>query len=116
MKTTFTKTYIRKNKGCYTLKQVNSLSFINNDEITINDVLKSEISLSDKIWFCKHNCYLKHGDKVRMFKNIKNCLLPENKWLVWSVNHFYFWIAFSTLPGSEQKNILKELIKFFNPK
>jgi hypothetical protein len=113
MKTEFTKTHIRKNKGCYKLKEVNSLSFINNEKITIIDIIKSEIKLSDKLWFVKWNCNLTSLEKENLFSNIKNCLLPENKWMVWSVDDVGGWLTFSGLPGSEQKKIIRELIKFF---
>ena len=51
MKTLFTKAEIISKRGCYERDQVEALSFINNPEISMVDVLKSEISIRDKRWF-----------------------------------------------------------------
>lgn len=66
MKKTFTKEYILKNKGCYDLKQVNKLSFINNSIIHIDDILNSEMSLKDKAWFLRNKCELT-GRQLQIF-------------------------------------------------
>lgn len=56
MKKTFTKAEIMFYRGCYTPNQVLALSFIENKKITLDDVLNSEITLSDKIHFMQFNC------------------------------------------------------------
>jgi hypothetical protein len=58
MQKTFTPDYIRNNKGCYDLEQVNTLSFIGNAEIDIQTLLASEMPLEDKYWFVIHKCKL----------------------------------------------------------
>ena len=51
MKKLFTPQYIEANKGCYSFEQVRNLSFMSKKEITIGDIIDSEISLEDKFWF-----------------------------------------------------------------
>lgn len=82
MKKTFNKTYIRSNKGCYKLKQVNNLSFINNKIITIEDILNSEIPLKDKLYFLFCSCELDLKDKQLISIELAEIVLPiyENKY------------------------------------
>ena len=42
MKKNWTKQEIIDNKGCYSTEEVNNLSFINNETITLIDILNSE--------------------------------------------------------------------------
>jgi len=65
----FTKHFIRKNKGYYTLKQVNQLSFINNKEITLKDIINSEIDIKDKYWFIYNNCNFNVDERYKYIKN-----------------------------------------------
>ena len=58
MKKQFTPDEVRNNKGCYSLEDVNKLSFIKKDNIDILDILKSEISIKDKCWFLRNSCNL----------------------------------------------------------
>jgi hypothetical protein len=76
MKTTFSKEEIHENKGCYSHKQVNSLSFINNNIITIKDILKSKISINDKCWFVYNNCDLSLDEKRKLTLKLAWCVLP----------------------------------------
>ena len=78
MKKEFTKKYIIDNKGCYDINQVNSLSFINNTEITILDIINSEMPTKDKIWFL-----FKKSDLTLDQKKELSYLLAEN------VSHIY---------------------------
>lgn len=51
----FTKEWMRNNKGCYSLEQLNDCDFMKYDEpITLDMILESSIRLKDKYWFaCK---------------------------------------------------------------
>jgi hypothetical protein len=51
MKLTFTPKEILANRGCYSREQVNNLSFISKPEITLIEIMESEISIKDKRWF-----------------------------------------------------------------
>lgn len=62
MKKTFTSEYIRSNRGCYSEEMVASLSFINKGEITILDILNSEMPWKDKSWFLTKKCELTSND------------------------------------------------------
>lgn len=56
MKKVFTKEFIMKNRGCYSIDKANTLSFINKKVITIYDIAYSEISVGDLLWFLYANC------------------------------------------------------------
>jgi hypothetical protein len=64
MKKTFDKAYILSNKGCYERSQVEDLSFINKPEITIMDILNSEMPLKDKGWFVVRKTELTNDQKA----------------------------------------------------
>ena len=54
MKTIFTKNEMQQMKGCYSSEDLNACSFMNNEVITLDSILESEIKLKDKFWFvCK---------------------------------------------------------------
>lgn len=55
MKKEFTKDYIINNRGCYSVKQVQELSFINKEQITINDLIE-HLSVSELCWFVINKC------------------------------------------------------------
>lgn len=65
MKKIFTPNEIIFNRGCYTREQVEALSFIKKEKITLDDVLNSEITLSDKIHFMQFNCGCSAYDEFR---------------------------------------------------
>lgn len=57
MKIKFTPEYIREHKGCFSMEQVNQLSFINQKEIDILEILNSEIETQHKVYFLIYNCF-----------------------------------------------------------
>lgn len=113
----FTKTFIRKNKGCYTLKQVNQLSFINNKVITLDDIINSEISIQDKFWFLYNNCNFTYAEKVKVFKNNKklNEIYISSSW-VCSVCNSWSAVAIGSvgLSNKQLQIILGEFTKYLN--
>lgn len=58
MKTLFTQDYLLQNKGCYSTEQAKSLSFMQKEEFTIEDIVNSEIPLKHKFWFVTKKCDL----------------------------------------------------------
>jgi hypothetical protein len=54
MKQSFTKDFMRANKGCYSIAELEACSFMKNDEISLQSILQSEIILKDKFWFVCH--------------------------------------------------------------
>ena len=54
MKQSVSKTFMKLNRGCYSLEKLNSCSFMCATSITLETIINSEISLKDKYWFvCK---------------------------------------------------------------
>ena len=69
MKKQFTKQSIlgfKYNRGCYSPEQVEKLSFINKDNISIHDIINSEIKLNDKFWFVKNKTNLTLDNKKQL--------------------------------------------------
>lgn len=66
MKKIFTKEYIMEHRGCYEKEDVLSLSFIDNETITIEDILNSEINTHSKIWFVYFKCELKARQRNKL--------------------------------------------------
>ena len=64
MKKEFTKEFILSERGCYSREQVNALSFINNEIITLKDMLTSELPLKDKFWWLCKKCELTKDENV----------------------------------------------------
>jgi hypothetical protein len=64
MKKEFTKEFILSERGCYSRDQVNALSFINNETITLKDMLTSELPLKDKFWWLCKKCELTKDENV----------------------------------------------------
>lgn len=109
MKLTFTKTYLKKNKGCYTLKQVNNLSFINNKVITIEDILKSEINISDKLWVLWKIGDFNYNLRLKMYNNSKKLqTISGGAWVLSSDD----WACGLGCPAGLHKTILLETLKF----
>jgi len=55
MQTLFTAQFMRDNKGCYSLEQVESNVIKGRDFVTATDILDCEIPTKDKYWFfCKN--------------------------------------------------------------
>ena len=66
MKKQFTKQSILDDRGCYSPEQVEKLSFINKDNISIHDIINSEIKLNDKFWFVKNKTNLTLDNKKQL--------------------------------------------------
>ena len=66
MKNTFTKKEMIEGKGCYSLKQLMALPFMQQEVITLVDVLTSDIPLKDKGWMVWSNCQLILDDKKKL--------------------------------------------------
>lgn len=76
MKKIFKKEEILSNKGCYSREQVLNLSFINNREITLIDIMKSEISIQDKRWFLYNKGELSTKQKKDLALKLAWAVLP----------------------------------------
>ena len=76
MKKIFKKEEILSNKGCYSREQVLNLSFINNREITLIDIMKSEISIQDKRWFLYNKGELSTNQKKVLALKLAWAVLP----------------------------------------
>ena len=76
MKKEWTKQEIIANKGCYSIEEVEALSFINKDNITLLDILNSEISIKDKRWFLFNRCELTLDNKKELALKMAWCVLP----------------------------------------
>jgi len=76
MKKIFTKQYILDNKGCYSVDEVEKLSFINKEEIRLTDILNSEISIRDKRWFLYNKSKLSLGQKKELSLKLAWIVLP----------------------------------------
>jgi len=115
MKTTFTPKFIKDNKECYSLLQVNKLSFIKQKTITLEDIIKSEIPFKDKIWFIWANCSFDWDKRIECYRQSKKIQEIFNKY-GWVVDDFIYlsWTSVlgPGLPISEQKTILSEVLKY----
>ena len=82
MKTKFTPNEIMSNRGCYERSDVEKLSFINQSEININEILDSEIPIKDKFWFVRNNCKFTTLQKKLWFIGLAEITLEiyENKY------------------------------------
>ena len=76
MKHEFTKQEILSNRGCYERNEVENLSFINNEPISLIDIVKSEIPLKDKFWFVIRKCDLTNIEKVIIAVSVAEIVLP----------------------------------------
>lgn len=76
MKKEFSKEYILKNMDCYKIKQVEALSFINQESIKIEDIINSEMSLRDKGWFLVRKCELTIKEKAELAYKLASVVLP----------------------------------------
>ena len=76
MKNSFTKEEMIKGKGCYSLKQLMALPFMEKEKITLEDVLRSSISLHDKRWMVWNNCELSLKEKKKLALQLVWMVLP----------------------------------------
>lgn len=76
MKKVFTKEYIIKHQGCYIEEKnkVHNLSFINNRDINILDIVNSEIAIKDKLWFLRNKCNLTLDNKKLLALILAECV------------------------------------------
>ena len=63
MKTEFTKVEMYNLKGCYSKEELNKCSFMVKDNISIIEILDSEIPLKDKSWFIRNSIELTDLEK-----------------------------------------------------
>jgi Immunity protein Imm5 len=76
MKKEFTPNEIMTGIGCYSKEQIEHLSFIKQNNISIIDILNSEIPLKDKRWFLWNKCDINLQDKKELALKIAWCVLP----------------------------------------
>ncbi len=118
MKTEFTAKYIKENKGCYKLSQVNRLSFIKNSVITINDIINSEMPDKDKIWWLLNKCNWSSTEKYKFINNnkkIRNILAGHGLVFYYSYFVYYFcYVSVEYFTISEKNIILSEILNHFN--
>ena len=71
MKTLFNHDYMRANQGCYaeTKGKLEQCSFMSKQEISISDILDSEIPLKHKAWFVINKCELTLDEKKLLALN-----------------------------------------------
>ena len=74
MKKEFTREEMIANKGCYSLEQLNQCSFMQNEEISLFDILDSEIPLKDKFWFCCKKVFTKEQNQLISITVAENVL------------------------------------------
>lgn len=118
IKLTFTKTFIYKNKGCYTKEKVDKLSFINNKIIIIEDILNSEIPYKDKIYFLWING-ISYKEKVNIYDNsikIRNIFkkyYSSNGMVGFYDSYSYYYFSSGLVAITSEKNtIIKEILKY----
>jgi hypothetical protein len=75
MKQTFTKKFMQHNCGCYSLTQLEACSFMQSDEITLADIIESEIPLRDKFWFVIRKC-ASIDELKEIAIEVAECVLP----------------------------------------
>jgi hypothetical protein len=77
MKKVFSKEYMIENRGCYEEEQVIDLFFReSNNDITIDDILNSEIPIEHKAWFVFRKVDLKNDDKIKLTIGTAKVVLP----------------------------------------
>lgn len=119
MKTKFTPKFIKENKGCYSLKQVNSLSFIKQKSITLEDVFKSKIPFKDKIWFLISNCDFDYENRRKCFYGSKKLQeLYTKKYSSLGVDFSSWCSSLICSAGlyfkSEENTILSEILEYLD--
>jgi hypothetical protein len=77
MKKVFSKEYMIENRGCYKEKRVIDLFFKDSDnDVTIDDILNSEIPLKDKFWFVFLKTNMSNDDKTNLAIETAKIVLP----------------------------------------
>ena len=82
MKSVFTPKYVMDNRGCYSEEQAEKLSFIKQNEITIADIMNSEIPMKDKRWWFINACEMTTKNRIDLALILARVVLPiyENKY------------------------------------
>ena len=99
----FTKEYIITNRGCYTEEQVEKLSFINEENISLCSILNSEIPTKDKLYFVLFNCELNHSYRRSLIKKFTENSTP-----------FLIFCDYGKINGETALKIIKDFVKQFN--
>jgi hypothetical protein len=76
MKTQFTKVEMYNLKGCYSKKTLDKCSFMVKDNISIIEILDSEIPLKDKSWFIRNSIGLTNLEKSQFAIGCALVVLP----------------------------------------
>jgi hypothetical protein len=76
MKKVFSKLEGLENRGCYSIRKALSLSFMQKDSFTIEELVNSEIPLTDKYWFVLKKCSLTVKQKKQIAVDIAEIVLP----------------------------------------
>ncbi len=76
MKQTFNKDFMRKNCGCYAKNnRIDACSFMQKNEITLSDIVESEIPLKHKFWFVINKC-ASINERKQIALEAAECVLP----------------------------------------
>jgi hypothetical protein len=70
MKTKFTPSDISESLVCYTPDKLVALSFINQEEISLMDIINSEIPEADKWWFLLYACNLDDSWLIKAMSDV----------------------------------------------
>jgi len=110
MKKIFTKKELIKSKGCYSEQQIIELYENHKKEnVSIFDILNSEINIKDKRWFVYNACKLSLVKKKSLALKLAWEVLPiyENKY----PNDLRIWKCLQTIKNFNSKKITKEELK-----
>lgn len=119
MITQFSSKFIKNNKGCYSLRQVNSLSFIRDKRsvITLEDIVKSELPNQDKIWFIwnkldfnyekREECYNQSKKLQKIFASLGGLVFCHSYFDI-----FFFFGQVGLFTLKEIEIIFNEILKY----
>lgn len=118
----FTKEFMLKNRGCYTLSELTSCSFwpIDESEIELLSIINSEIPLKYKFWFvCKNVATMEQNIKIA-----KRCanIAADAAWADYAAADYVAAAAFAAAAADAAtyaahvagEQLLKILIDFCN--
>ena len=75
MKKEFTKVELLQGRGCYSKERINEL-FPDDKVVTIEEILKQNVSITDKIWFVYNSCNLVLDSKKNLSLKLVLAVLP----------------------------------------
>lgn len=111
MQLIFTKQDIIDKKGCYSLEQVNNLSFINKSKISLIDILDSKIPYKDKLYFFFICNKITNSEIENIWDNCKEIQkIITKSGLVFGGSCYYF--GFVAQVASIKELIIKDLINY----